>query len=116
MKQWRCACCSASETLFTKRRTHLQQGHQLVADWVKRNSSGLSWVEPDAGALCCVRLKQSDNHAIAEFYDRLKQHSVRVAPGPWFGDDPEVFRLGFGLLPHDELTQGLEAITHVLNQ
>lgn len=107
-----------SETLFTDRGKHLLEGRQLVSAWVLKHSDQISWVAPDAGALCCVRLDfaLSDKQKLAQFYTELQQHSVRVAPGSWFGDEPEIFRLGFGLLPLDELTQGLEAISHALKK
>lgn len=105
-----------SETLFADRGRHLQKGRQLVAAWVQKHADQISWIPPDAGALCCIRLDcaQSDTQKITQFYKELQQQSVRVAPGTWFGDAPEVFRLGFGLLPMPELTQGLEAISHAL--
>ena len=107
-----------SETLFANRRTHLLEGRQLVSEWVLKHADQISWIPPDAGALCCVRLDfaLSDSQLLSRFYSELKQQSVRVAPGNWFGDEPEVFRLGFGLLPLPELTQGLEAISHVLKK
>jgi len=76
-----------SETLFAQRRTHLQKGLDTVP-----------------------------SEKLEQFHRELQQHSVRVAPGTWFGDEPEVFRLGFGLLPIPELAQGLEAISHVLEK
>ncbi len=105
-----------SKTLFVDRGRHLLNGRQLVAAWVQKHADQISWVPPDAGALCCVRLDcaQSDTKKLSHFYKELQQQSVRVAPGSWFGDAPEVFRLGFGLLPMPELAQGLEAISHAL--
>lgn len=106
------------ESRFQDRASHLGKGRELVSHWVERHADQISWVPPDAGALCCVRLDcaRSDEALIAQFHDELQQQSVRVAPGTWFGDEPDVFRLGFGLLPIDELTQGLEAVSHALKR
>lgn len=123
-------CCSAldeavalrvlqrNETLFNERCAHLRKGRELVSLWVDAHADQISWVPPDAGALCCVRLDfaQSDARLVTQFHDELQQRSVRVAPGPWFGDSPEVFRLGFGLLPLDDLSQALEVVSHVLKK
>ena len=123
-------CCSAldeavalrvmeyRESRFQNRATHLARGRELVSRWVTKHADQISWVPPDAGALCCVRLDcaQSDDVLIAQFHDELHQQSARVAPGTWFGDEPDVFRLGFGLLPIDELAHGLEAASHALKR
>jgi hypothetical protein len=41
------------------------------------------WVRPDAGALCCVRLKPaiSDDAAMAHFYEVLTGKRTHVANG-----------------------------------
>lgn len=103
---------------FQDRAAHLDRGRKLVSRWIDIHADQVSWVPPDAGALCCVRLDcaQSDDVLITRFHDELQQQSVRVAPGTWFGDEPDVFRLGFGLLPIDELAQGLEAVSHALKR
>ena len=107
-----------SDTLLADRCKHLLGGYETVSAWVNKHSDQISWVPPDAGALCCVRLDcaQSDKQRITQFYSELQQHSVRVAPGDWFGDAPDIFRLGFGLLPIPELMQGLEGISRVLEK
>jgi aspartate/methionine/tyrosine aminotransferase len=111
------------QSQFDARCSHLRQGRALVANWVEKHNDQISWIAPDAGALCCVRLDytksntaKTDNAAIAEFHKALPERSARVAPGDWFGDEPEVFRLGFGLLPLNELTEGLEVISNVLER
>jgi DNA-binding transcriptional MocR family regulator len=35
---------------------------------------------------------------------------VRLADGDWFGDEPQVFRLGFGYLPAADLKVALDAL------
>ncbi len=106
------------EAIIGARRIQLRAGLAQTADWVAEQSAFVDWVRPDAGALCCVRLKPGvfDDAAVARFYDGLARHGVRVAPGPWFGEAPRVFRLGFGFLPMDELAAGLAALTASLQE
>jgi DNA-binding transcriptional MocR family regulator len=75
-------------------------------------------VRPDAGALCCVRLKPPafDAIAVGRFYDALPGNGVRVGNGVWFGDEPRIFRLGFGLLPPPDLDAALAALGLALRQ
>ena len=78
--------------------------------------SGLTFASasrPDAGALCCVRLKPSvfDDGAVDCFYEGLAQEGVRVARGIWFGDEARVFRLGFGLLSKADLAAALTRLS-----
>src|SRR5262249_32181263 len=40
------------------RRKHLAAGLARTAAWVARNAALVEWVPPDAGALCCVRLRR----------------------------------------------------------
>jgi aspartate/methionine/tyrosine aminotransferase len=100
-----------------ERRRRLAEGVRIVADWVSENSRFVDWVQPDAGALCCVRLKPTiDDVAVSRFYAALAGENVRVANGTWFGDEARVFRLGFGLLSTPDLKLGLTALSAALKQ
>ena len=90
----------------------------LTAGWVRENGDLVEWVRPDAGALCCVRLKPSvfDDGAVHGFYDMLASSRVRVGNGTWFGDDARVFRLGFGLLAISDLQAALAALAVALRR
>lgn len=98
------------------RRKHLQDGLARTAAWVEANSAYVDWVRPDAGALCCIRLKPEhfDEAAIARFHGSLGRSETRVAEGVWFGDETRVFRLGFGLLDMPDLEAGLQALSSAL--
>jgi DNA-binding transcriptional MocR family regulator len=65
-----------------------------------------------------VRLKREifDAAAVERFYAALARYGARVAPGPWFGDDPLVFRLGFGLPTLTELANALECVSEALTE
>lgn len=103
--------------LIGKRGRHLAQNLQCVGDWVKQHADCLEWVRPDAGALCCVRLRSSafDDAAVDRFYAALLHYEVRVAPGSWFGEAERVFRLGFGLMDAATLRSALERLSRSLS-
>lgn len=118
-------CSTVSEALalqvfdqLDSRRPLLATGLAAVERWVSENASFVEWVRPDAGAICCVRLKTSafDDTAVEDFYRTLADHGVRVSNGSWFGDEFRVFRLGFGYLPEAELKAAFAAFTTALIQ
>jgi hypothetical protein len=106
------------ERILDNRRRHLVEGLRRTELWAQQNSTHVDWVRPDAGALCCVRLKESgfDTARVERFYSALEDAGVRVANGEWFGEESRVFRLGFGLLPMHELEAALELLSRVLGQ
>lgn len=121
------SCSAIDEALATKvleqreriigdRRRHLGEGLSRTADWVAQHDSLVDWIRPDAGALCCIRLKPGifDDAAVARFYETLSPEGLRVADGAWFGETSRVFRLGFGFLSIQDLEAALEAMTRAL--
>lgn len=105
------------DDIFSVRKEQLREGYRRTENWVTTNSELVEWNAPDAGALCCIRLKPDvfDAAATARFYKSLASKGVRVAPGSWFGEDNRVFRLGFGLLPMDQLGSGLALMTDAMH-
>jgi aspartate/methionine/tyrosine aminotransferase len=101
------------DQILGERRRRLAEGLALTADWVRENDAFVEWIRPDAGALCCVRLKPSvfDNGAVDRFYAGLARQGIRVANGTWFGDEARVFRLGFGLLSKADLETALARLS-----
>ncbi len=87
-------------------------------EWVERHRDLVDWVRPDAGALCCIRLKPSvfDETSVARFHEELSRRGVRVAQGAWLGDEARVIRVGFGLLPLADLKEALRAVAEALAQ
>lgn len=77
----------------------------------------VDFVRPDAGALCCLRLRHGDftGEAVPVFYRRLAELDTRVAPGSWFGADDRVFRLGFGHLDALDFTEALARLGDALS-
>jgi len=106
------------DDIIAERRKHLQSGLDRVAELVAEQSDLIEWVVPDAGALCCLRLKTEafDDAAVGRFYDSLASRQTRVAGGSWFGADDRVFRLGFGLLAMPDLDEALSRLTLALRE
>jgi aspartate/methionine/tyrosine aminotransferase len=107
---------SDSDGLLAERRRHLTAGLARAAAFVAHHAEALEWVRPDAGALCCLRLRREafDDGAVARFYGELAARDTRVGPGSWFGDEARVFRLGFGLLTMPDLDEALRRISATL--
>jgi DNA-binding transcriptional MocR family regulator len=107
-----------AKAITATRRKHLGEGLARTAEWVARNAALVEWVKPDAGALCCMRLRsdQFDQAAVGRFHAALAALDARVGDGSWFGEESRVFRLGFGLLPIPELELGLGALSTALQQ
>jgi aspartate/methionine/tyrosine aminotransferase len=123
------ACSAVDEALALKvfeqrdriigeRRRRLADGLARTADWVMENGGLVDWVRPDAGAFCCVRLKPSvfDDAAVSRFYEVLASKGIRVANGTWFGEEAQVFRLGFGRLSLSNLQAALTLLAAALRQ
>jgi DNA-binding transcriptional MocR family regulator len=102
------------DRLIAERRPQLTNNLQATADWVARNARYVDWVRPDAGALCCIRLKPGIS--IDRFRALSLAAGVRFAEGPWFGDEERVFRLGFGLLKPADYAAALGILSDVLPQ
>ena len=100
------------------RRDHFAVCLARTAAWVERNADRVEWVRPDAGAICCVRLRPDrfDDAAVSRFYGELASQGVRVGNGTWFGDEVRVFRLGFGLLPPQDLEAALTGVSAALDK
>lgn len=108
----------ARERIVGDRRAFLAECVARTQTWVRANGFAVEWVRPDAGAICCVRLKPDvfDDGAVARFYEALTKAGVLVSRGSWFGESDRVFRIGFAHLPLEELDAAYAAITDVLSQ
>ena len=107
-----------ADSIIAERRQRLGEGLSRTAAWVERNAALVEWVRPDAGGLCCVRLRPQvfDTAAVARFHAALASLDARTGNGTWFGEEPHVFRLGFGYLPTAELERALDALSTALQQ
>ena len=101
-----------------ERRVLLDAGLQRTAAWVRANGDYVEWVRPDAGAICCVRLRKPafDGAAVARFHEAAAANGARVAKGEWFGENARVFLLGFGHLSMAELGDALGVLTAALKE
>lgn len=96
------------------RRRWLAESLAVTDEWVRANHDLVEWVRPDAGALCCIRVKPAVS--LDAFREATAELSVRLADGDWFGDESRVFRLGFGFLPLVELKAALDALATALHK
>lgn len=106
------------ERIIAERRLSLAEGLARIAAWVVENQELVEWVRPDAGAICCVRLKPLvfPDNAVRRFYDALAHEGVRVSNGIWFGDEARIFRLGFGFLSMPDLHIALNILSAVVQK
>ncbi|MFI6678487.1 pyridoxal phosphate-dependent aminotransferase [Kribbella sp. NPDC050470] len=96
------------------RRRWLADSLAVTDEWVRANQDLVEWVRPDAGALCCIRVRPAVS--LDAFRAATAELSVRLADGDWFGDESRVFRLGFGFLPLVELKAALDALATALRK
>ena len=105
------------EQVLAPRRKRLAGALAQLAAWCRGERERIEWVRPDAGALCCLRLRANafDAAAVARFWDLLPRHYLQLACGTWFGESDRVFRLGFGYLPPERLGPALAALSAALD-
>jgi aspartate/methionine/tyrosine aminotransferase len=101
------------ETLAPRARRLRQALDELLA-WTR--DQPVEIVEPDGGAICCMRLPADrfSDDAVTEFYAQLDKLDARVSPGSWFGEQDRVFRLGFGNLSPSEFSAALDRLADAL--
>lgn len=104
------------KNILNARRKVLHEAVELTSDWVRQNSEYVEWVRPEAGALCCIRLRESifNDNSLNEFIRQSRSHQLQLAFGTWFSDDARIFRLGFGYLPITEFKLALAALSNLL--
>lgn len=104
-----------AETILGERRAALAAGRSAVEAWIDANAERLEWVPPDAGGLCCVRLRADvyDAPAVERFYQAAVADGINMAAGDRFLGERREFRLGFGALPAETLANALDALARV---
>ncbi len=105
-----------SQGILDERKILLQKGVTIVENWIQKNSEFVEWVRPNAGALCCVRLRPNifTDTEVNAFYSQAGNAQVQLASGEWFGEQKRVIRLGFGFLPLPLLEQALSLLEDTL--
>ena len=104
--------------IFKHRRIHSIKGFTLTKKWVERNKELIRWIEPKAGALCCIKLKEKrfTKDQIETFYALSKASGIQIANGEWFGESKRYFRLGFGYLEIEKLDFTLNKLSEILEE
>ncbi len=105
------------DRVLGERRAILARALGELQAWCERERDRIEWVRPDAGALCCLRLRADvlDDAAVSAFWELLPSRDLQLAPGTWFGESARVMRRGFGYLPPERLAPALEALSTVLD-
>ncbi len=100
------------------RRRRMAEALGIVKSWIDRENERVEWVAPDAGGLCCVRLRHArfPEIAVKEFWSKLPSPDLQLSPGSWFGDEERIFRLGFGYLPTKRLVRALSILSQAMNR
>jgi hypothetical protein len=100
--------------ILVPRARRLRQSLDELLDWT--HNQPVDIVQPDGGAMCCLRLPADrfPDDAVAAFYARLTERDTRVAPGSWFGEHDRVFRLGFGHLSASDFSTALDRLAGAL--
>jgi DNA-binding transcriptional MocR family regulator len=105
------------EGVLASRRRLLAGALDELPQWCEGERRRVEWVRPDAGALCCGRLRVDafDDAAVSRFWEMLPRHDLQLACGSWFGESDRVFRLGFGYLPPGRIGQALTAFSSAMD-
>lgn len=105
------------EKVLAPRRKLLAGAIEELANWCEAERGRVDWVRPNAGALCCLRLRPAmfDDAAVSRFWRLLPRHDLQLASGRWFGESDRVFRLGFGYLPPEHFRPALSALSTALD-
>jgi len=105
------------EAVLGPRRHLLANALAELSSWCRAERERIEWIRPDAGALCCLRLRADvfDEAAVVRFWTLLPNHDLQLASGRWFGEADRVFRLGFGYLPPARLKPALAALSASLD-
>jgi hypothetical protein len=63
-------------------RQALSAGLEQLTSWCERERNRIEWVRPDAGALCCLRLRRDafDDAHVAAFWDRCPTTRAGAPP------------------------------------
>ena len=103
--------------VLAPRRWQLAEALGVVEAWRAGEAGRLDWVRPEAGGLCCARLRPDrfGAAAVARFWAALPRYGLRLAPGTWFGEESRVFRLGFGHPPVADLPPALQLLSRAMD-
>lgn len=107
---------SRADHVLAMRGAFMADARDVVERWIKAHTGRLRWLPPEAGAFCCLQLDPGTFGPadIDRFHTYLRQQRTIVAPGPWFGDDAHIIRLGLAYEPPDKLAHGLDVISAAL--
>ncbi len=107
---------SRADQVLAARAAAAAQARGIVERWIEAHTGRLTWLRPEAGAFCCMRLDPATfgPEDVGRFHRHLARQRTMVAPGPWFGDGEHIIRLGLGYEPPGQLELGLEVVSAAL--
>jgi aspartate/methionine/tyrosine aminotransferase len=105
-----------ADQVLAARGAVLADARGIVERWIKAYTGQLRWLRPEAGAFCCLQLDPGTfgPEDIGRFHAHLARQRTQIAPGPWFGDSPHIFRIGLAYEPAERLAEGLDVISAAL--
>ncbi len=111
------ALLAVRDDVLRPRRELLAAALQIVEQWQRNEARRVDWVRPEAGAMCCIRLRPDtfDDTSVQRFWAAMPELDLQLAAGEWFGESARTARLGFGYLPLDRLSPALEQLTSALD-
>lgn len=108
---------SRADQVLSSRAAFMAEARDRVGRWIEPQTGQLRWLRPEAGAFCCIQLDPGlfGPQEIHRFLARLAEQRTAIAPGPWFGDNAHIIRLGLAYEPMDKLEKGLDIIAGALD-
>jgi aspartate/methionine/tyrosine aminotransferase len=104
--------------ILAERRTAMSAALDVVRAWAFEQSQYVRWLEPQAGAFCCLRLDpvRFGPGQVETFHRILTDNGIIVARGEWFGDSPNIIRLGPAYVPIPKLRQALDVLATAMHE
>jgi DNA-binding transcriptional MocR family regulator len=90
----------------------------VVDSWAQGLAPLVQYLPGQAGAFCCLRLNPETFGAaeIEQFHQALSGRRTVVARGEWFGDSPNIIRVGPSFEPASKLPAALDAVSAALQE
>ena len=93
-----------------------RQAFETVKAWMV-NQAHMEWVEPSGGVVCFPRIKAGSGVQVEDFYRILNEkYGAFVGPGHWFEQERRSMRIGYGWPAPAALAEGLQSISHALQE
>lgn len=104
--------------LLRGRREAMREANARVDAWAQELTPLVRYLPGQAGAFCCLRLNPEifGTAEIEEFHRALARRRTVVARGEWFGDSPNIIRMGPAFEPASKLAAALDSVAEALTE